>query len=36
MTPGMGGPHTFQIVLTSNDAEQSTLELLVSADFPLP
>jgi hypothetical protein len=36
MTRGMGGPHTFQIILTSNDAVQPTLDLLVSADFPLP
>jgi hypothetical protein len=36
MHEGMGGPHTFEIVVPSNDLVSPEIALLVSAEFPLP
>lgn len=36
MHEGMGGPHTFEIVVPSNDAVQPSLSLTIAAKYPSP
>jgi hypothetical protein len=36
MHEGMGGPHTFEIIVPSNDAVQPSTSLIVAAEYPKP
>jgi hypothetical protein len=36
MHQGMGGPHTFEIIVPSNDPAQPEIALTVAATYPLP